>query len=172
MWGFITSLNDILIPHLKSIFDLSYARAMLIQFAFFSAYFLFGMPWSWIVNAIGYQKSMVAGLLGMALGAGLFIPAAQFASFPLFLGALIVLAAGITGPAGRGEPLRRRARQAGDRVEPIGSGAGVQLARHHARARARRSADPEHGAVGDGRDPPPLAARRCGSIACSRPPLW
>ena len=97
MWGFITSLNDILIPHLKSIFDLSYARAMLIQFAFFSAYFLFGMPWSWIVNAIGYQKSMVAGLLGMALGAGLFIPAAHFASFPLFLGALIVLAAGITG---------------------------------------------------------------------------
>jgi MFS transporter, FHS family, L-fucose permease len=97
MWGFLTSLNDILVPHLKSIFELSYARAMLIQFAFFSAYFLFSMPWSRIVNAIGYQKTMVAGLLGMAIGALLFVPAASFASFALFLGALIVLAAGITG---------------------------------------------------------------------------
>ncbi len=97
MWGFLTSLNDILVPHLKSIFELSYARAMLIQFAFFSAYFLFSIPWSKIVNAIGYQKTMVAGLLSMAVGALLFVPAASFASFPLFLGALIVLAAGITG---------------------------------------------------------------------------
>ena len=97
MWGFITSLNDILVPHLKSIFELSYARVMLIQFAFFSAYFLFSIPWSKIVNAIGYQKTMVAGLLSMAVGAFLFLPAASFASFPLFLGALIVLAAGITG---------------------------------------------------------------------------
>jgi FHS family L-fucose permease-like MFS transporter len=97
MWGFLTSLNDILVPHLKSIFELTYARAMLIQFAFFSAYFLFSMPWSRIVNAIGYQKTMVAGLLGMAVGALLFVPAASFASFALFLGALIVLAAGITG---------------------------------------------------------------------------
>src|SRR5205823_10794488 len=72
MWGFITSLNDILVPHLKSIFELSYARVMLIQFAFFSAYFLFSIPWSKIVNAIGYQKTMVAGLLSMAVGAFLF----------------------------------------------------------------------------------------------------
>jgi len=97
MWGFLTCLNDILVPHLKSIFDLSYARVMLIQFAFFSAYFLFSIPWSKVVNAIGYQKSMVTGLLCMALGAFLFLPAASYASFPLFLGALIVLAAGITG---------------------------------------------------------------------------
>src|SRR6516164_10408846 len=97
MWGFLTCLNDILVPHLKSIFDLSYARVMLIQFAFFSAYFLFSIPWSKVVNAIGYQKTMVAGLLCMAAGAFLFVPAASFASFPLFLGALIVLAAGITG---------------------------------------------------------------------------
>jgi MFS transporter, FHS family, L-fucose permease len=97
MWGFLTCLNDILVPHLKSIFDLSYARVMLIQFAFFSAYFLFSIPWSKIVNAIGYQKSMVAGLLCMAVGAFLFVPAASFAVFPLFLAALIVLAAGITG---------------------------------------------------------------------------
>ena len=97
MWGFLTCLNDILVPHLKSIFDLSYARVMLIQFAFFSAYFLFSIPWSTVVNAIGYQKSMVTGLLCMAVGAFLFVPAASSASFPLFLGALIVLAAGITG---------------------------------------------------------------------------
>jgi MFS transporter, FHS family, L-fucose permease len=97
MWGFLTSLNDILIPDLKAIFDLSYARVMLIQFSFFSAYFLFSIPWSKVVNAIGYQKTMVAGLAAMALGAFLFVPAAQFASFSLFLGALLVLAAGVTG---------------------------------------------------------------------------
>ena len=97
MWGFLTSLNDILIPHLKFIFELSYARAMLVQFAFFSAYFLFSIPWSKVVDRIGYQRTMVAGLLGMAVGACLFVLAATFASFPLFLCALLVLAAGITG---------------------------------------------------------------------------
>src|SRR5215472_16133084 len=97
MWGFLTSLNDILAPHLKSIFDLSYTRAMLVQFAFFSGYFLFSVPWSKVVNVIGYQKSMVAGLLTMTVGAFLFIPAASAASYPLFLTALIILAAGITG---------------------------------------------------------------------------
>ena len=97
MWGFLTCLNDILVPHLKSIFDLSYTQVMLVQFAFFSAYFLFSIPWSKAVNAIGYQKTMVAGLLCMAAGAFLFLPAASSASFALFLGAFIVLAAGITG---------------------------------------------------------------------------
>ena len=97
MWGFLTCLNDILVPHLKSIFDLSYARVMLVQFAFFSAYFLFSVPWSKVVNRIGYQRTMVIGLLTMALGAFLFLPAASAASYPLFLTALVVLAAGITG---------------------------------------------------------------------------
>jgi FHS family L-fucose permease-like MFS transporter len=97
MWGFLTSLNDILVPHLKSIFELSYARVMLVQFAFFSAYFLFSVPWSKVVNRIGYQSAMVLGLLTMAVGAFLFLPAASAASYPLFLSALIVLAAGITG---------------------------------------------------------------------------
>ena len=97
MWGFLTALNDILVPHLKSVFDLSYTRVMLIQFAFFSAYFLFSLPWSRVVNVIGYQRSMVAGLLTMAAGALLFLPAASTASYPLFLTALMVLAAGITG---------------------------------------------------------------------------
>ena len=97
MWGFLTSLNDILVPHMKSIFELSYARVMLVQFAFFSAYFLFSVPWSKIVNRIGYQRTMVAGLLTMAVGALLFVPAASVVSYPLFLTALLVLAAGITG---------------------------------------------------------------------------
>jgi len=97
IWGFLTCLNDILVPHLKSIFDLSYAGAMLIQFAFFSAYFLFSVPWARIVNAIGYKRTMVIGLLTMALGAFLFVPAASEASYPLFLTVLLVLAAGITG---------------------------------------------------------------------------
>jgi len=96
MWGFLTCLNDILVPHLKSIFDLNYAQVMLIQFAFFGAYFIFSIPSAKIIDWIGYQRSMVAGLLTMGLGAFLFVPAASVPSFPLFLGALIVLAAGIT----------------------------------------------------------------------------
>jgi MFS transporter, FHS family, L-fucose permease len=97
MWGFLTCLNDILVPHLKSIFNLTYTRAMLIQFAFFSAYFLFSVPWSKIVNAIGYQATMVVGLLTMAVGAFMFVPAATAASYPLFLTALVILAVGIAG---------------------------------------------------------------------------
>ncbi len=97
MWGFLTCLNDILVPHLKSIFELNYAQAMLVQFAFFSAYFLFSVPWSKVVNSIGYKTTMVVGLLTMACGAFLFLPAATAASYPLFLTALLVLAAGITG---------------------------------------------------------------------------
>lgn len=96
MWGFLTCLNDILIPHLKSIFDLNYAEAMTVQFAFFSSYFVFALPSGKLVDRIGYKKSMVAGLLVMAVGALLFLPAASFATFPLFLVALVVLAAGIT----------------------------------------------------------------------------
>jgi MFS transporter, FHS family, L-fucose permease len=96
MWGFLTCLNDILVPHLKSIFDLNYARVMLVQFAFFGAYFLFSIPSAKIIDAVGYQRSMVMGLLTMGVGAFLFVPAASVPSYPLFLVALIVLAAGIT----------------------------------------------------------------------------
>src|SRR5271168_25815 len=96
MWGFLTCLNDILVPHLKPIFDLNYTQIMLIQFAFFGAYFVFSIPSAKIVDWIGYQRSMVVGLLTMGLGAFLFVPAASAPSFNLFLGALIVLAAGIT----------------------------------------------------------------------------
>src|SRR5580698_4017020 len=95
-WGFLTCLNDILIPHLKNIFDLNFAEALLVQFAFFSSYFIFSMPSGKIVEQIGYKRSMVTGLLTMATGAILFVPAASIPSFPLFLAALIVLAAGMT----------------------------------------------------------------------------
>jgi FHS family L-fucose permease-like MFS transporter len=96
MWGFITVLNDVLVPHLKSIFDLTYAKVMLIQFAFFTAYFIFSLPAAKIVDALGYKKTMVVGLFTMGVGALLFIPAASVPSYPLFLGALMVVAAGIT----------------------------------------------------------------------------
>jgi MFS transporter, FHS family, L-fucose permease len=95
-WGFVTVLNDILVPHLKSVFDLNYTKVMLIQFAFFLAYFIFSIPSAKIIDAIGYKKTMVVGLLTMGLGAFLFVPAAIALSYPLFLGALMVLAAGIT----------------------------------------------------------------------------
>src|ERR1043166_8448614 len=102
MWGFLTSLNDILAPHLKSIFDLSYAQAMLVQSAFFSAYFLFSVPWAKVVNAIGYKPSMVAGLLTMTLGAFLFIPAASAVSYPPFFAPLVFLACGVPRRRGGG----------------------------------------------------------------------
>ncbi|HZS27621.1 MAG TPA: sugar MFS transporter [Candidatus Angelobacter sp.] len=95
-WGFLTCLNDILIPHLKNIFDLNYAEVMLVQFAFFSSYFVFSMPSGKIIEWIGYKRAMVTGLMTMAVGAMLFVPAASIPAFPLFLTALIVLAAGMT----------------------------------------------------------------------------
>jgi FHS family L-fucose permease-like MFS transporter len=96
MWGFLTSLNDILVPHLKAIFELNYTKVMFINSAFFGSYFLFAVPAGKLIEKIGYKRTMVVGLLVMAVGALLFVPAANVPSFGLFLGALIVLAAGVT----------------------------------------------------------------------------
>jgi len=96
LWGFVTVLNDVLIPHFKSIFSLSYKSVSLVQAFFFSAYFIFSIPSAKLVDTIGYKKTMVTGLFTTGLGALLFIPAASAASYPLFLGALMILAAGIT----------------------------------------------------------------------------
>jgi FHS family L-fucose permease-like MFS transporter len=96
MWGFLTCLNDILIPHLKAIFSLNYGQALLVQFAFFSSYFIFALPSGKLVEWRGYKQTMVIGLIVMAAGALLFLPAATTASYGLFLTALVVLAAGIT----------------------------------------------------------------------------
>jgi FHS family L-fucose permease-like MFS transporter len=96
MWGFVTVLNDVLVPHLKAIFSLNYAQASLIQFAFFLAYFIFSIPSAKLIDWVGYKKTMVVGVIVMGIGALLFIPAAMAPSYPLFLGALMVLAGGIT----------------------------------------------------------------------------
>jgi FHS family L-fucose permease-like MFS transporter len=96
MWGFLTALNDILVPHLRSIFELNYTRVMLINSAFFGSYFVFAIPAGMVIERIGYKKTMVVGLLIMAVGALLFVPAADVPSFELFLAALVVLAAGVT----------------------------------------------------------------------------
>lgn len=96
MWGFLTCLNDILIPHLKAVFELNYARAMLVQFTFFGAYFLMSMPAGRLVAHLGYKKGIVAGLLIAGVGALGFWPAAEMREYGAFLGALFVLASGIT----------------------------------------------------------------------------
>src|ERR1700674_5420119 len=96
MWCFLTSLNDILIPHFKNIFSLSYSGVMQVQLYFFLSYFVFALPSAKLIEWIGYKKTMVGGLFIMGVGALLFIPAATAASFPFFLTALIILAAGMT----------------------------------------------------------------------------
>lgn len=96
MWGLITSLNDILIPHLRAAFTLSYVEATLIQFSFFGAYFVMSVPSGWLVERIGYKRGIIVGLLVASAGCVAFYPAAAAASYPLFLGALFVLASGIT----------------------------------------------------------------------------
>ena len=96
LWGFITCLNDILIPHLKSVFELTYTQAMLVQFCFFTAYFVVSVPSGYLVEKIEYKGGIIAGLSIAGIGCLLFYPAAGQHSYPLFLGALFVLASGIT----------------------------------------------------------------------------
>ena len=96
IWGGATSLNDILIPKLKGLFQLSYAQAMLIQFAFFTAYAIVSLPAGALVARLGYGRGIVVGLVGMAAGGLPFVTAAAAATYGLFLGALFVLAGGIT----------------------------------------------------------------------------
>jgi len=91
----ITSLNDILIPHLKAIYTLTYVQAMLVQFCFFGAYFIVSLPAGMLIRRIGYQKGAVTGLLIAAVGCALFYPA-SFSSYGVFLFAFFVLASGIT----------------------------------------------------------------------------
>jgi len=96
IFGGITSLNDIIAPKLKELFALNYTETMLIQTAFFMAYFLVSLPAATILRHIGYLRGAALGLLVMATGCLLFIPASQTATFSLFLGAVFVLGAGIT----------------------------------------------------------------------------
>lgn len=96
IWGGITSLNDVLIPKLKDLFRLSYAQAMLIQLAFFTAYAIVSVPAGSLVARLGYGRGIVAGLAVMSVGCLAFVPAASTATYALFLGALFILAGGIT----------------------------------------------------------------------------
>ena len=96
IFGGITSLNDVLIPKLKPLFALSYFEVMLVQFAFFGAYFLVSMPAAALVKRFGYMRTASIGLLTMTAGCLLFVPAAAAGQFSAFLGALFTLAAGIT----------------------------------------------------------------------------
>ncbi len=96
VWGFCTVMNDAVIPHLQGIFGLSYFQAALIQLAFFGSYFIFAQPSSKLIEWVGYQRTMVIGLLTMGAGALLFVPAATLATYWLFLAAEVVLAAGVT----------------------------------------------------------------------------
>ena len=95
MWGLITSLNDVLIPHLKAIYTLTYVQAMLVQFCFFGAYAIVSLPAGALIRRIGYQKGAVTGLLIAAVGCALFYPA-SFSGYGVFLFAFFVLASGIT----------------------------------------------------------------------------
>ena len=96
IWGFITCLNDILIPHLKAVFTLSYTQAMLVQFCFFAAYFVVSVPSGYLLKKISYKAGIVTGLAIASIGCLLFYPAANLQSYSLFLVALFVLASGIT----------------------------------------------------------------------------
>jgi FHS family L-fucose permease-like MFS transporter len=95
MWGLITSLNDVLIPHLKSIYTLTYMQAMLVQFCFFGAYFIVSLPAGALIRRLGYQNGAVTGLMIAAAGCALFYPASN-GGYGMFLFALFVLASGIT----------------------------------------------------------------------------
>jgi len=103
MWGFITCMNDILIPHLKVLFNLSFLQSMLVQFAFFGAYFIGSLIYFLTsyyqgdpINKVGYKKGIIAGVLLSAVGCCLFYPAASLSIYGVFLGALFVLGLGFT----------------------------------------------------------------------------
>ncbi len=94
--GFLTCLNDIIIPHFKALFALNYAQAMLIQFSFFTAYFVVSSPAGRLVRAVGYKNGILVGLGAAALGCVCFYPAAAARSYPMFLVAMFILASGFT----------------------------------------------------------------------------
>ena len=95
IFGGITSLNDVIIPKLKELFTLSWTEAMLVQFCFFAAYAIIGIPGAKLVKKLGYMRGAVAGLLTMMVGCLLFIPASQTATYEIFLFALFILASGV-----------------------------------------------------------------------------
>jgi FHS family L-fucose permease-like MFS transporter len=96
IWGFITVINNTLLPHLKSVFELNYVQTTLIESVWFIAYFVASMPAAWLIERIGYRRSLVSGLLIMACGALGMILASHLPSYGVTLTALFVIASGIT----------------------------------------------------------------------------
>ena len=96
LWGLLTSLNDILVPHMKGAFNLKHWQAQLIQFFFFGAYFLMSIPAGMIIRKVGYKRGIVVGLMLMGLGCFIFFPASELTVYGIFLLGLFVLASGIT----------------------------------------------------------------------------
>ena len=96
LFGAVTNFNDVLMPYLKDVCQLTDLQSSAVQSAFFGAYFLMSLPAGWVLKKLGYQRGIVVGLLVMAGGALLFIPAADSRAFALFLTALATLGAGIT----------------------------------------------------------------------------
>jgi FHS family L-fucose permease-like MFS transporter len=95
MWGFLSCLNDLLVPYLRGVFSLTYTQAMMVQFSFYSAFFLFAIPLGFVVDKLGYKKGIILGLTIASLGCLFFYPAAQLVAYSVFLFALFVLAIGI-----------------------------------------------------------------------------
>jgi FHS family L-fucose permease-like MFS transporter len=93
--GFITSLNDILVPHFRQAFHLTNVLALLVQMCFFGAYFVMSVPSGWIIGRIGSKSGIVAALSTMSAGLLLFLPASILGSYPLFLFALFVVGSGL-----------------------------------------------------------------------------
>jgi FHS family L-fucose permease-like MFS transporter len=96
IWGFITVINNTLLPHLRAVFDLSYTQTTLLESVWFIAYFVVSLPSAWLIARVGYRRAMVAGLLIMAGGALLMVPAARIPSYGVVLAALFIIASGIT----------------------------------------------------------------------------
>ena len=145
MWGFITCLNDILIPHLKVVFSLNYTQVMLIQFTFFAAYFIVSLPSGFIVERVGYKRGIVIGLVAAGIGCLMFYPAAGTRSYAIFLSALFVLASGITLLQVSANPYVAILGKPADRVQPPHVDPGLQLAGNDGGAAVRVVPDPVGG---------------------------
>lgn len=142
IFGGITSLNDVIIPKLKELFTLNYTQAMLVQSAFFAAYFAISIPGAALVKKLGYMRSAVVGLLAMMGGCLLFVPASASATFAVFLMALFVLAAGITVVQVVANPLISLLGPANTTSSPVDLCPSVQFSRHDDLPLCRLNPDP------------------------------
>ncbi len=142
MWGLITSLNDILIPYLKALFELSYFEAMLIQFCFFGAYFVMSFPSGFLVEKAGYRRGIIIGLLVAGVGCLGFYPAASLHVVSAVSPGALRARVGHHAAPGRRQSLRRDPGRAGDGREPVEPDAGLQFPGDDGRSLGRVDPDP------------------------------